>query len=230
MGTDIHAAIEVNDGKSWKAIKHPNKYHGKWPDEPTDTTRLDFGRNYSAFAILADVRNGYGFAGCDTGDGFIPISKPKGLPGDVTAEALDALSNEHTPSYVTLDEMLAYDWTRSTVRRGWVCAEVFERWDRCKQWEGPTDWSGGISGRDIEHITDVEMRRRIAVFIGDKCGNEYTDALAAFLYKNKNTYCNISWTVSYTEAAGELWGVVFPLMLKLSREYKGVRLVFDFDS
>jgi len=43
-------------------------------------------RNYNAFAILADVRNGYGFAGCDTGDGFVPISTPKGFPDDMCEE------------------------------------------------------------------------------------------------------------------------------------------------
>ena len=41
------------------------------------------------FAILAGVRNGYGFAGCDTGDGFRPIAPPRGLPGDVSPEVAE---------------------------------------------------------------------------------------------------------------------------------------------
>ena len=62
MGCDIHAGIEVHDGNGWKAVKFPNPYFGRWEDEERETHRLPFGRNYDAFAILADVRNGVGFA------------------------------------------------------------------------------------------------------------------------------------------------------------------------
>ena len=41
-------------------------------------------RNYNLFAILANVRNGTAFAGCKTGEGFNPISNPKGVPSDAS--------------------------------------------------------------------------------------------------------------------------------------------------
>jgi hypothetical protein len=44
----------------------------------------DLGRNYNLFSILADVRNGVGFAGCKAGEGFEPISMPRGFPVDAS--------------------------------------------------------------------------------------------------------------------------------------------------
>ena len=74
MGTDIYPVVEVRDvNGAWTAIMPPGEQrHTSW----------DFGRSYDCFAVLAGVRNGRGFAGVDTGDGFNPISKPRGLPND----------------------------------------------------------------------------------------------------------------------------------------------------
>lgn len=44
----------------------------------------DIGRNYNLFSILANVRNGVGFAGCKTGEGFEPIAMPRGFPADAS--------------------------------------------------------------------------------------------------------------------------------------------------
>lgn len=45
-------------------------------------------RNYDWFSILADVRNGIGFAGVKTGGRFSVISSPRGLPEDISNDAL----------------------------------------------------------------------------------------------------------------------------------------------
>lgn len=45
-------------------------------------------RNYDVFAILANVRNGTGFAGIKTSSGFDPIDTPRGLPDDLSAEVV----------------------------------------------------------------------------------------------------------------------------------------------
>lgn len=54
MGTDIHGGfIKVVKDKFGNVVsKQPIK------------TNWNFDRNYTLFAILAGVRNGYGFAGC----------------------------------------------------------------------------------------------------------------------------------------------------------------------
>lgn len=83
--------------------------------------------------MLANVRNGVGFAGCDTGDGFTPISEPRGLPEDVTAEVKEASDrwgvDGHSHSWVILAELLAYDWQgQRTKLRGWVSGSDFRLW------------------------------------------------------------------------------------------------------
>ena len=49
-------------------------------------------RNYDVFSILADVRNGYGFAGVRTSTGFDPIAPGRGLPSDLSKGVLDHLA------------------------------------------------------------------------------------------------------------------------------------------
>ena len=86
MGCDIHLYVEKRVGDKWEAVPGPNPWHGMWDDEPEERLNdwIWDGRHYDLFAIMANVRNGYGFAGCDTGDGFVPIAMPKGLPDDVS--------------------------------------------------------------------------------------------------------------------------------------------------
>jgi hypothetical protein len=66
MGTDIHGVFQ-------------GRKDGKWVDLKTE---YEFDRHYQLFAVLADVRNGYGFAGCLTGSRVEPIAMPRGLPAD----------------------------------------------------------------------------------------------------------------------------------------------------
>lgn len=97
MGCDIHFYVEVKKDSKWQRYCPEDKYvesvdddgyknkSRDWYDDP-----LYVGRNYSLFSILADVRNGRGFAGCDTweGDGFVPISSPRGVPSDTSQEVM----------------------------------------------------------------------------------------------------------------------------------------------
>jgi hypothetical protein len=58
MGTDVHAV--------WQAKKD-----GKWVDI---ASKWEQKRHYFLFAWLADVRNGFGFAGVSTHDPIKPIA------------------------------------------------------------------------------------------------------------------------------------------------------------
>lgn len=233
MGCDIHAAIEVKRANGWEPLRFPNKYFGKWEDEPEQTTRLDMGRNYCAFAILADVRNGVGFAGVDTGDPLVPIAPRRGLPEDVHPDTVEhGCTGDHSETYLTAEELLAYDWTRTAKRRGWVDAVTFEKWDRVKEWNPrPEGWSGGISGPSVDHISIQEMRRRVKEAMGDGARGAGWDAgIERLKARYSNTYCLIEWEEPYTEVAGDLWTKVVPLVLKLKQEHPAVRLVMNFDS
>lgn len=81
MGTDIHTAIEVRRDGEWT-------YQGPFPscyDKATDSWDWDKDyecRNYTWFAVLADVRNGFGFAGVYRHEPLEPIAPGRGIPKD----------------------------------------------------------------------------------------------------------------------------------------------------
>lgn len=131
MGCDIHAYVETRqqDG-SWKKADI---------DVPDD-------RNYVAFAKLANVRNGSGFAGTDTGDEIAPIDQPRGIPNDTSIidNNLDCENPEsvwlgdHSHSWVLLSELLAVNYNEPVIRRGMVSPEIYEH---CKKWGArPREW------------------------------------------------------------------------------------------
>ncbi len=118
MGCDIHFYVERKVDNVWCSAD-------RWEPNPdadeegqpsltiTYSERFYSDRNYDLFSILADVRNGSGFAGCDTGDGFVPIDEPRGLPADVSEEVLaDSISwngDGHSHSWFTVAELFEYD-------------------------------------------------------------------------------------------------------------------------
>ncbi|WP_216324580.1 hypothetical protein [Deinococcus aestuarii] len=118
MGTDIYESYEVWEGGRWV-----ERVFQSLPDRDHMTEEADaslacppqLGRNSALFATLADVRNGVGFAGVRTGTGYRPISPPRGLPGDVSAEVRRAGGDEdgtrldYGHSWITLRELLEYD-------------------------------------------------------------------------------------------------------------------------
>jgi hypothetical protein len=150
---------------------HIERYH----DEPAFKTVEPFDvRNYDLFAALADVRNGAGFAGVDTGDPIVPIASPRGVPDDADPATVRELSHEHTPSWLSLAELKAYDWDRPKTSRGIVSGELYDLmqqfdttypWDervqaRCDELaeEGKpieNGVSGGISGQGIRVFTEA---------------------------------------------------------------------------
>jgi len=301
MGCDIHPHIEVRKDCRW--VRHDwRKRHetGEFYDEARTDPKTNYdtlfkdplyiGRNYSLFSILANVRNGTGFAGCDTGDGFKPISMPRGLPSDVSSEVFEEdvtrLRSEddengeltyeqqekwvrrgisrridertvsdpdhHSHSWLTVAEMLAYDWDQKTKRRGWV-----DPWNfKLTQTKGkPDSWSGGISGSSIEHVSNVWMRKAIdsgeIQWEGDIPaenawdGRAYSTSLQRSMKDwdlKKGTvggnmrdetrprhYTNVEWEVSYRNCVDEFLTKTLPALQQLGAP-EDVRLVFWFDN
>ena len=119
MGTDVHAV--------WQAKKD-----GKWVD--VEST-WDQDRHYVLFAWLADVRNGYGFAGITTHDPIKPISKPRGTPPDFDAYKYEGDTDDapwlgdHSFSWLTADEILAAERPGTIKRSGIVPRAFYDAWD-----------------------------------------------------------------------------------------------------
>ena len=179
------------------------------------------GRNYNLFAILADVRNGRGFGGVKTGEGFNPISLPKGLPDVLSDELRDLLHEDsyyHSMSYLTLKELIDYDWEQGTVQYGVVSEHTYREMKEQGK-KSPDTWSGGVGGGMVVQLST----------------NEMDDLIAGKLERDpdKNYYTRVSWKDTYAEAVGDFFMDVSLQRLKdLSETMDGedVRIVFGFDS
>lgn len=148
MGCDIHMWAEVKfehrGGKmEWETIGHVfrNQYYRAdaiplitrdsdpyswdhhdpfaWNDPLTIHPYQD--RNYVLFAILADMRNEWDIE---------PISQPRGFPDDMSGYMRrEAQELEHTPSWLSLAELVAHDWDGLSVKVGThheVCADFVD--------------------------------------------------------------------------------------------------------
>lgn len=145
MGTDIHGVFQRRDQST-----------GKWLDVPSE---YEENRHYQLFAVLAGVRNGRGFAGVITGTPVTPIAEPRGLPEDF--EVVDGEDHgDHTHSWLTADEILAYAENAPTVTHmGYVDRPDYEAWDKKGK---PSSYCGDVSGRDIVKVDHLEVENGTA--------------------------------------------------------------------
>lgn len=192
------------------------------------------GRNYNLFSILADVRNGYGFGGCDTGDGFVPICEPKGLPFDVTptvrAQSDSWGGDGHSHSWFTVEQLDAYDWTQATIHRYWTDSSAYYQWYLDGYKGGPSSCCGGVSGPRIEHVSEQEMKKRINEVL-DKfpegtTQEELSNAVRAEL---AHVYCQVEWRETYAECCRYFIETTLPALRELGNP-EDVRIVFWFDN
>lgn len=106
MGCDIHMAVEVRD---WQTLPNGTESDDKrWGVVMTETAAYG-ARNYNVFAALADVRN-------YNAPAITPLAAPRGVPEDVSEDAKARHArwtrDAHSASWVTLAEVLEYDWTK----------------------------------------------------------------------------------------------------------------------
>jgi hypothetical protein len=131
MGCDIHMVVEVRKDGAWQRAFPPADARDptclEWAADKTygEGQQRRYGRmaevtwfwdrDYSLFGALAGIRS-------DTP----PISPPRGLPPDLSPEVTaiceptnpscfetdrdDVLISDHSYSWLTLAELLAYDW------------------------------------------------------------------------------------------------------------------------
>ena len=204
MGTDIHPIVQVEHGTQWRTVTLPADVH-----------RALRTRNYDAFAILGNVRNGSGFAGIDTGDEFEPISDGRGIPDDVGVEKDEDdyyLFGDHSYSWVTLAELLDYEWATGVIHRGTVPVNVYHAWSQYR--DGPPwQYSGGVFGAGIETLNEIE----------------YDTMATKPDVPDDKLYIRASWIERASLSAGSLYSVVMPYLKTLGPPDR-VRVVFGFDS
>lgn len=145
MGCDIHTMAEIRRkskevdkeeyNQVWEVLTFPNPYYGKYEWEKSQETLSPFtDRNYKLFGFLADVRNGYGFAGVDTGDAIKPIDEPRGVPENASKEwkayCWDWGQDLHSMSYFTLAELKGADWDQPVIARMYVSPEDYAKFKK----------------------------------------------------------------------------------------------------
>ena len=225
MGCDIHMYYEKYNGENWNQIEWKEKYRDgcyddgekryDWKEMMEDN--LYVGRNYNLFSILADVRNGTGFAGCHTSDGFVPITAmPRYLPDDVShnvgAEHFGWEADAHSASWFTLAELLAYNWDDKTVLLSGVVDTI--SYAQFKKDGYPLEYSGGVSGGRVEEVDNMDMDAIMK-------NGEPNDG--------KNYYTRVNWEVSYRDAVGKHFFKTLEALKGLG-EPENIRLVFWFDN
>lgn len=220
MGCDIHLYVEKKVKGKW--VKQSgfvsdyydpkSEYFGKEEFKSTDTPWS--GRNYRLFSVLADVRNGRGFAGIDTGNAIEPISKPKGLPVDVSPEVRSVSEDwgcdGHSHSYLTLSELKGYAWDKKMVNRGYVSLEGYRE---LKKEAKPNCWCGDVGGQNVVKISP-DMASDI------KSGPTV-----------KSYYVRMEWEDSIKDYCRHFIEFMFPLLEKVANgKPDHVRIVFWFDN
>lgn len=179
MGCDIHNKCEIKRNGKWELNTDkvfPNPWYEKdseykwqkeeFQDEP------DSSRNYDWFAILADVRNGYGFAGVSTGSGFDVIAEPRGVPEDASDEWKKEVKkwdrDMHSQSYLTIEDFDNFDWNQFTMKYGVISLNQYKELRGTSQ--SPNSWSGASFGGNIITVStdiadailaDPEIRLRV---------------------------------------------------------------------
>ncbi len=225
MGCDIHLYTERLENGKWVTADRwtPDEYEpGRMCVEYEN--RIYSGRSYYLFSILADVRNGRGFAGVKTGEGFIPISEPKGIPEDCCAEYRRASdeygSDGHSHSYFTVAELLAYDWTQVSCLQGWINGPEFAEWNRYRRsrGKGPEQSCGGVDGPDVRHLSLQEMESETAKMDERQIATEL-----------HWTYCLAEWTEPYYQCAKGFLSEAMPKLWAMGKP-DDVRIVFFFDN
>jgi hypothetical protein len=238
MGTDIHFFVEKKGSDGHWSLVDKLVYNARDSRYYPDRKESFFDeRSYDTFAILAGVRNGYGFAGRTTGGGFRPVSPSKGLPPDCSEEfrrlEYPYKDYAYSHSYLSVHELINYDWSQIAVKRGVLTFEEFENWADSGDMT-PREWCNSIIDDDIKMISQAEAMRVLREF-KNKSGIKER---AQFDTLTRNTFVQCSWMAPYYALASEFCDRTLPRMVSLcatrdingqyTLDYNAVRCVFFF--
>lgn len=198
MGCDIHGVFQV-------------KYSdGKWRTED----KIENDRNYKLFAILANVRNGFEFAGIKTNEPIPHIQEQRGLPKDFKVDdnygethewrGEEIWMGDHSYGWLNFDEIFNYpNWDQKLAETGILSKEEYEKWDKVSC---PESWCGGRMGPDVIVVSSPEE------------DPNWTDIRVHWESRTLREICNVflKW-IEYLDA-------------KYSCPRENKRIVFGFDS
>jgi hypothetical protein len=120
-------------------------------------------RNYRLFAALADVRNGFGFAGTPMFEPIATLAANRQLPPDLKVEDGGFLKRQaadkeeywlgdHSYSWATVKEILEWPgWDQMLQATGVLSREQYQAWDKASE---PDSWCGARTGRGLRTTSD----------------------------------------------------------------------------
>lgn len=219
MGTDIHLYVEKKSANGrWEEVAPPYTtdygtktwylYNGtdderNMPD-PTE-------RRYNLFALLADVRNGYGFAGVPTHEAVSPLFPYRGIPSDTSYEETDEYwLGDHSFTWATLNELLSVNWEYSFQQTGVVNAGEYMEFLESGI---PSGWCGDVSGGGAS-IVDSDVFHKMILD-----GND-TDGF----------YTRVSFSYSPLASCGFVRWLNESLLPICNGKPENIRVLIGFDS
>lgn len=242
MGTEIYILVEVYDENKdeWvlvkynKEIKKYEPFTGEYPiknpnedDEMFEKRLGDYDdnfpgesvdRNYSLFAVLADVRNNY-----NHGHEIItPLSLPRGFPKDVSFNIEEVPGYDpsiHSLTWYSIEELKNIDWGKINVPglRGtyYMKAYDFNKYlNENKVISGPINKNDLCFERSKYTIKYAEYRQ-----IKDEKRYDFEGYLIAFNYEFKTN-------LQDCESVKQLMEIVE----RVSEQFSKARLLFYFDN
>lgn len=236
MGCDIHSKIEVKQNGQWQV--NTEKVYADWREENTELveTPPDM-RNYDWFGLIANVRNGRGFAGVRTGEGFDTIVDPRGVPDDATEDWKNEVeqwdSDFHSHSWLKLSDIDSYDWSKETQKQGVIPIELY------KELRGtnntPKSWCGGVSGANVVTLSMEQANELLGTGQLDTEVHEWMEAPKQVTIDSENMsqykiYVIYQWHIKYSEWFSNCLKEYIDPMRKLAEKYEDVRWCFAFDN
>lgn len=179
MGTDIHLQVERynEETKTWidinkEALPYRGTLDGLWgnsDDKPKRTEQeiqdmiFEYWNNnpenrcYMVFSLLANVRNGYGFAGVETYKPIEPIDHLRGFPSNTAFDEVFDEAEEwcHSFTYYSMKELLEHTgWGEDVHNSGYVSYNAWREYIESKATDSPMpcpgDYCGDVNGGGIE--------------------------------------------------------------------------------
>ncbi len=216
MGCDKYMQMimyaEVRENGAWKKVGNifPSAFiemNDKLTDRVCDERNIFL---YELFGWVTNKLNGYTVIN--------PISELRGLPDD----ASDAISSNDYfrfggfTSYLTLEEILNYNWDATISHIGRIPEKSYVNWK--KNGTYPARWDRHITGEDKKVITQFVMNGILDGSIQRDDGVKYYVAVE-YEPKSYKEYCNFFCSTS------------LPLLMQLvpnGGSYKDVRVVYTF--
>lgn len=221
MGCDIHGIFQkrstTNPG-TWEFVEHG----------------YEFGRHYQLFAVLADVRNGHGFAGIKTGDCVTPISEPRGFPDDWTFEDEVTVPDikftsprrqksvqEHPDWYKEPDDSPLRVWLGDH-SHSWLTSTEMLAWYE----NAPTVEHCGVISKEEYDAWDGKTAPDSYCDMISGPGVVVSDYREPGGFRGSPTHVRVYWQQGLKEELGYF----FEEIARLHAEHGEVRMVFGFDS